>query len=711
MTPGFDYDVEWLTDTLMVPVLPDDSIVAVDTETSGLFVDDGARVSVVSIAWWAHTPKAPMSDEPREVYSLVYPFDHGFTTPLGEKLLDPHDFKKSQRKNLTPGLFDDEYTAPNLPPDDYLVLLEWLYRHSLVYQNCKFDCHITATGLRGQESYLPGSPLHPDLSECVVWDTQVVNPVIWPEFPTSLKPTAQRLWGVEETQPQRDLTKYLKTNGMRFDLAPWYLLEPYAAQDGELTLRLYEKHLQIIEAEEVGPAQTVQEVCERETDLAVCLYRMERRGVGYDRATSLREAERLQRQADEAEQKFRQIVQYELSAYYPTINKVPPLTDANTRAFWFNKADQIPPGLHLKIIKETPEGAPSIAKDVIELMIKKDVPGAREYQRHNQCSTSAGMWYTAWAKAVGPPEPTHHPLPVKPTKAKKAALVRVPRLRTNYRQSRTQSDRGNQYSDQGGTISGRIAVERIQLQAIPHDYQLPELDPPLTTVRGLFIPDPGFELWELDLSQAEYRVAAGISKCKRMITAIEAGGWDAHNSTTELMFNITQSDSTWKFKRNVSKRLNFGMIYGAGANTIQQQIFIYTGEWVELDDLQEWLDLFRKTYPELGRAARAAEREAMFRHSVKLAGGRERWFSPYEPTHKAFNAKIQGGVAEMMKVAMIDIEANHPGFMLLQIHDSIILELPKSEAADIVEDCVQRLTAPFTREFGVTFVADAKEWH
>jgi DNA polymerase I-like protein with 3'-5' exonuclease and polymerase domains len=703
MILGPDFEVEWLSETLAVPRLPLGSVVAVDTETSGLYVDDGARVSVVSIAWWSHTPKAAMGDPddlvPRVPYSMVFPFDHGFFTPLGEKLVDPLQYPKSQRHRMSPSLFDDESSVPNLPPGDFDLLLQWLELHNHVYQNAKFDLHFLSVGLRGREP--EGS--YVDLSGNVVWDTQVVNPVLWPEFPTGLKPTAERLWGVQESQAQRNLQKILTKNGYRFDLVPWELLEPYAAQDAELTLRLYERHLWEIESGECGDPHVVMEVCEREVDLAICLFRMERRGVGFNHELSLVEADRLNSAALVAADSFRLEQLAHFPKRYEQLASVPAVTESTARAFWFNKPTDPQPGLGLKPVKETAGGQSSVAKDVVASLVKRGVPGADHYERYNQCSTAASMWYTAWAKAVGDPDPMHHP---------EVALSDKPkRLRTNYRQSRTQSDKGNLYSDQGGTISGRLAVDRIQLQAIPHDYQLPRLDPPLASVRSLFCADPGYQLWELDLSQAEFRVAAGISKCQKMIDAIEAGDWDAHDSTTMLMFKCDKTHPRWKFLRNVAKRLNFGMVYGAGAGRIQSEIELYTGEKVPMEQLQQWLDDFRMTFPELGRASRAAARMAERRHLVPLAGGRMRWFSPYEPTHKAFNAQIQGGVAEMMKVAMVDIEANHPGVLLLQIHDSIIPEVPDTtEGLEIVEDIRRLLVRPFIEEFGVTFTADAKVW-
>ena len=72
------------------------------------------------------------------------------------------------------------------------------------------------------------------------------------------------------------------------------------------------------------------------------------------------------------------------------------------------------------------------------------------------------------------------------------------RIRTSFRQTKV--------------VSGRLSVERVQLQAIPHDYQLGTLG--VEGVRSFFKPDDGFELWEVDISQAEIRVATAVARVR-----------------------------------------------------------------------------------------------------------------------------------------------------------------------------------------------------
>lgn len=675
-----------------LPNLPTDAIVAVDTETSGLFVDDGARVSIVSIAWYPDggTPatSGPGYKWDNKPLSIAYAFDQGHASPLGEKELVG---KKSGQRSL----FDEtDDAAPNLDPEAYYELMEWLADKSLVFHNAKFDLHILAAGLRGREDEQRRIP---DLSSSVLWDTQVVCPVLWPQYASSLKPTSERMFGVGEADAQRRLQIWLKKNGYRFDLAPWPLVEPYASQDAALTLRLYDAQMVEIESGAMGDPSVAREVAEREIDLAITLYRMEHRGAPFDVDACMVETEKLARLIDVAEADLRRAVAEYIKSTGVDKPVVPPINEHLMRHLWFGTSTSRTaytfPGMALKPIQLTDKEQPSVAAEVVRTLMEREVACAAEYDRLNKLETAHSMWYSTWPRAAGSPAWDWHP---------ELGDARMPRLRTNYRQSRTLTD------GRGGTVSGRLAVERIQMQAIPQDYQIPE---GIVPVRRFFKPDPGFMLVEMDLSQAEFRVAAGISKCKLMVDQIKQGDWDAHDSTTELIFKANKSHEDWKFLRQVAKRLNFGMLYGAGAETIRRQIEQYTGRQPKLEEMQEWLDAFRKTFPELGWASRRAQREVERTRQLTLAGGRVRWFGPFEQEHKAFNQLIQGGVAEMMKVAMIDIECKYPGIQLLQIHDSISIEVPDSdEGWAVVQDCQDIMCSTFTNEFGVPFVSDAKEW-
>src|SRR5687767_12398188 len=135
--------------------LPDGWSVAVDTETSGLFLDDGARLSIVSYAY--------RDPDDNRLISNALPFDQGvLELPLGSKDIPARHVKRLAK-------WEERYqveVAPNLLPAEYDRLIEVLSHLNLIYQNAKFDMHHLRAGLRGYEG-----GWHIDLEPAFGWDT------------------------------------------------------------------------------------------------------------------------------------------------------------------------------------------------------------------------------------------------------------------------------------------------------------------------------------------------------------------------------------------------------------------------------------------------------------------------------------------------------------------------------------------------------------
>ena len=193
----------------VLPDLPQHHLVAFDTETSGLFVDDGARVSIVSVAW-CDDDEAPLET----MHSYVFPFDQGTL----DKVNLPRKFQGD-------GMFG---TVDNLPLEELDFLAGWLHENDLTAHNAKFDCHIMAAGHR---KHGPGWDLEPD----VVWDSQIVQVLLDPRENSSLKPTAERLnllpgqdERIGEVRLKAWLAKHCTQDNPRYDLAPWDVIAPYA---------------------------------------------------------------------------------------------------------------------------------------------------------------------------------------------------------------------------------------------------------------------------------------------------------------------------------------------------------------------------------------------------------------------------------------------------------------------------------------------------
>lgn len=590
------------------------NIVAIDTETSGLHPDDGATLSIISMTW--------------ENGSVAYPYDQGFL----DKPLPP---------KYQPSLFGDD--APNLPKDHFDKLGEWLSEQWLVGHNIKFDIMMLNVGTRQWPGW--------DLTDRVIHDTALAASLLWPTQRIGLKRIAERLWGEEETKPEKQMHQWMDKREKRYDLAPWEIINEYAEQDAKLTWKLFKLTSALISEGEIPMG-----VWNTKMAFLRTLCKMEMRGVKFDISEAWRSSDLMEKTQKEAE----------ILVPFQPVNQ----TQAKK---WFYDFLGLAPS------KTTPGGKPSIDKEVVADLVKSRQPGAEEYEKYNRIKYARSMWYDAWANMCG----------------------RDGRLRPVYHQTKKDDNRG--------TTTGRLAVERVQLQAVPHDYRLEWLPKGASTVRDLFIPEEGYELWEVDMSQAEMRVAAGVSHAKGLIAAFERGE-DAHDATCRIVFGIDANHPRWDQYRTISKRLNFGMLYGAGISRIQEEIKIQTGIEASLDEVVVWVNNYKKAIPEIVRKSSQIKSIAEKHLRITLCTGKNRHFKPDDHLNKAFNALIQGNVAEMMEKSMVKIDKHLPGVMLIQVHDSIIIEIPEEGSLDVVKSVQSIMETTFEQEFGLPFKADRKKW-
>lgn len=628
-----------------LPDLPAGSIVAVDTETSGLFVDDGARLSVVSAAW--------RDPDTGEVEARAWPFDQG---PVAGKHGREHIVGRRRVYDPLPVSVPNGHSwAPNLSGARFHELLDWLANKRLEFHHAKFDLHMLRVGTR----HTAGR----DLIDQFWWDTQLVQGLLDPLFTSALKPSAKRYLGDNSDAEQIAIKEALRHNGVgltkRYDLLPWPIIEPYATKDAELTLRLGEVQRDRLQEGDGPPGWS--RLIELEFAMARLLYALEIRGIEFA--------------ADEAEESAR-ILEHGLNQL---VAELPfKATPAAARA-WF--------GIE--------SAADAVIRDLVAISGNPAVvEAARTYQRVTGLQSALGKWYHGWPRMTGEDG----------------------RLRTSFRQGRIESDRPGGRT--GGAISGRLSVERVQLQAIPHDYQCPPGVPP---IRRFFRAAPGKALYEIDVSQAEVRVATSLCHCQGMLDVLTAPGADVHGATATQVFGVKPGDPDWDQLRTVAKRLTFGILYGAGVRTLRAQIALFTGVDYSEAETRQLIDQYDDAFPELRQASRRAQRKADKGMGgvgyVELrVSGRRRYFGYGERTHKAWNAVIQGTVAELMKFWMLDTEQAVPGAMLLQIHDSMVLELPESTALESLAVVQARGMTMFTDRLtriggaSVPFVAEYKRW-
>lgn len=192
-------------------------------------------------------------------------------------------------------------------------------------------------------------------------------------------------------------------------------------------------------------------------------------------------------------------------------------------------------------------------------------------------------------------------------------------------------------------------------------------------IRRAFIPRDGYTFYMLDYDQMEMRMMFDLAGEYSVIDLIKKG-FDPHKATAYTMFKLT--DETYEKKyRNAAKAINFGLIYGMGVSKLATTLGV---------EYNEALDLKEQYFRNLPATARFIKRVTL---SAKNSGhifnwlGREYFFLRDE-AYKAVNYLIQGGCADIVKIAMVRTHnrlKDHSSRLILQIHDELIFEVADGE--------------------------------
>lgn len=216
--------------------------------------------------------------------------------------------------------------------------------------------------------------------------------------------------------------------------------------------------------------------------------------------------------------------------------------------------------------------------------------------------------------------------------------------------------------DPFGTVSFRMSASDINMQAIP--MKVKKKAKAFGSFMGVFIADnPEEELWAFDIKQAEVRLAAMLAKEHRLAKVFSSG----RDPYSQMSLQVWKNDK----RRDDAKRAMLASIYEIGPNSFAMKNHVSKAQ------AESVLNSFRRAFPDLRNASRTWERFVDRSSYVPLISGRKRWFGPFEEHYKAFNQLVQGSLAEVMQTIMLRVERDLPGRLRLQIHDSIILPLPR----------------------------------
>ncbi|MGB0033935.1 MAG: DNA polymerase I [Candidatus Acidiferrales bacterium] len=232
--------------------------------------------------------------------------------------------------------------------------------------------------------------------------------------------------------------------------------------------------------------------------------------------------------------------------------------------------------------------------------------------------------------------------------------------------------------NQTGTATGRLSSSNPNLQNIPVRTELGR------EIRAAFVASPGCQLISADYSQIELRILAHLSEDPVLIEAFRRGE-DIHSRTAQEVFGAAPFAQTSEHRR-VAKVINFGVIYGLSAFGLSQQLGIDTKE------ASKFIAAYFDRYSGVKKYLDAQIAETRDTGVVKNLFGRVRPIpeinSP-QPNMRGFaertamNTPMQGSAADLIKLAMIELDQRLPNDfksrMILQVHDELLFEGPEKE--------------------------------
>lgn len=244
-----------------------------------------------------------------------------------------------------------------------------------------------------------------------------------------------------------------------------------------------------------------------------------------------------------------------------------------------------------------------------------------------------------------------------------------------------------------GTVSGRLSCRAPNLQAIPRQSKKKAgIDMShIYKVKDVFKAHDGNVILSSDMSQIELRlgaVRANVAELKKKLIA----GVDVH-AETGFQLGIPRSQA---------KTINFSIFYGIGADALSESLKI------PRDEASKMLKKYHELHPEIRAYAHELEARARAHGYTRMFTGRVKRYPNKELAHKAISSDIQGGVGEMMRIAMIKLHRlGLSQYLCNQIHDDIILEIPRGEI-DRVAELVGRVLTDFEIMEDVPMATDTK---
>jgi DNA polymerase-1 len=417
----------------------------------------------------------------------------------------------------------------------------------------------------------------------------------------------------------------------RFDEVPLDTAAEYAAEDADVSLRLY--HALIPQL-----AGDLRELFDDvEMPLVEVLAELEYNGIGCDPDELDRQRERLIVRIEE--------LRADLEAAAP--RPFNPDSPKQLSAILFNKPDDAEPGLGIKPLKKIKTGystdAETLEKLALDPTIESPIPAL--IVEYRQLTKLVSTYLLALKEAIHPE--TH-------------------RIHPSFNQT--------------VAVTGRLSSSDPNLQNIPIRTPIGR------EIRRAFVAPEGSVLISADYSQIELRLLAHLSGDKALIDAFHADA-DIHRAVAAQIHDIAPDDVTDE-QRSGAKMVNFGIVYGITAFGLARRLGIGNTEAATI------IEEYKARFPGITTFLEKCVDEAKATGAVETILHRRRPIpdiTSNQPARRAFaertaiNTVVQGSAADLIKLAMINLyrqlPKSHPDArLLLQIHDELVLEAPDDQA-------------------------------
>jgi DNA polymerase I len=410
---------------------------------------------------------------------------------------------------------------------------------------------------------------------------------------------------------------------------------PYAAEDADIVLKLHR-----VLSSELKKHKTLQPVYKTiEMPLLSVLANIERNGVMIDSDMLMQQGHELKSRMQEIEMEAHDIAGETFNIGSPK----------QIQAILYEKMD-------LPVLAKTPKGQPSTAESVLQ-ELAEDYKLPKLILEHRSVSKLCST-YTEKL-----------PLMINPDTG---------RVHTSYHQA--------------VTATGRLSSSNPNLQNIP--IRTPEG----RKIRQAFMPPKGYTMVAADYSQIELRIMAHLSGDESLLNAFDKG-LDIHKTTAAEVFSVNIDDVN-SDQRRAAKAINFGLIYGMSAFGLAKQIGVSRSE------AQEYIQLYFTRYPNVKAFMDDTREQAKLNGFVETVYHRRLYLPEINARNAArrqyaertaINAPMQGTAADIIKLAMINIDdwlqnSNIDAKMIMQVHDELVFEVATKELEGFIEEVDVRMS-------------------